>query len=465
MSTRPPGEGFQGGGGNRGFCFLCSRFIAIVPRFTSGISAISSATIIFLIFQSNVKLKTIYHRLMFGMSCADICGSLAMGLTTLPMPVELPTQFPYNSTLFHGTRLGNDQTCEAQGFSVLFGATAMFAYNLTLCIYNTCVIYFGMREERIRKRIEPFLHLVPVVTGLGISIYVLVKHLIRIVPIFPWCFAIPKDIFQGNTTVLPLLCGIWFGAVGICFILIIYRVLSRDLFTARLHRQHVRRSVFANRSEEIEHALKNTKVLTIHALAYFVSFFLTLGLVLFRVFIKITPIWLIYASMVMMPLQGFFNLLIFIGQKVYNFRRVHPDISRWDTIKILFRGTYEEPVLFLRLSLVRFDQERREVDYEYADEGGNEQIHSIQHDAINGTVTSPSQSLGAEGFVDSDGRSTRRDDADLEDLSAFQSHGRVGVANEGDPSQQNSSSRGGLSGFSSNGFGSTNSGSSVAISR
>ena len=74
------------------------------------------------------------------------------------------------------------------------------------------------------------------------------------------------------------------------------------------------------------------------------------------------------------------------------------------------------------------------------------------------------QSSILQEFVDNDG-STRRDDADLEDLSAFQSHGRVGGANEGDPSQQNSSSRGGLSGFSFNSFGSTNSGSSIAISR
>jgi hypothetical protein len=61
-------------------------YAALVPRFTGSLSAVSSALIIYVILRSEARLSSIYHRIMFGMSLADICGSIAMALTSLPMP-------------------------------------------------------------------------------------------------------------------------------------------------------------------------------------------------------------------------------------------------------------------------------------------------------------------------------------------------------------------------------------------
>jgi len=69
-----------------------SEYGAIVPRITAGTSAVSSFLILYLLLRSKTKLSTIYNRIMFGMSMADVLGSLAMSLTTLPMPVEMPTR-------------------------------------------------------------------------------------------------------------------------------------------------------------------------------------------------------------------------------------------------------------------------------------------------------------------------------------------------------------------------------------
>jgi hypothetical protein len=237
--------------------------------------------------------------------------------------------------------------------------------------------------------------------------------------------------------------GVWFGVVIISFVLIIYRVLSTEIYLARMNKTVIRRSALVER-QEIKDVHKNTKVVTIQALAYLVSFCLSIGLLLIRALIN-EPDWLIYLSITLMPLQGFFNLLIFLGHKVYNFRRVNADISRWDTIKILFRGAHEEPVIFSRISLVRLDQEKRELDYEYSDEGGNEQVHHIQYaDQADSPSHSPSQSVGAEAFAD-DG-STRGGEADLEDLSAFQSVGVMSTNSKYSSKQDDS--RGRLSGVS-----------------
>ena len=112
---------------------LTDDFAAIAPRFSAAISTFSSAFIIFAIFCTRTKLSTIYHRIMIGMSLCDILGSVAMGLTTLAMPKEVtPGMTDY---MWTGTRLGNAHTCRAQGFFATFGATCMFSYNGTLCMY------------------------------------------------------------------------------------------------------------------------------------------------------------------------------------------------------------------------------------------------------------------------------------------------------------------------------------------
>ncbi len=46
----------------------------------------------------------------------------------------------------------------------------MFGYNATLCVYYACAIAFKMREDKIVKWVEPILHIVPLVVGLGYAI-------------------------------------------------------------------------------------------------------------------------------------------------------------------------------------------------------------------------------------------------------------------------------------------------------
>ena len=149
-------------------CLICDSYAAIAPRLSGGTSAISSALIIYIIYKSETRLRTIYHRIMLGMSLSDIISSIAMALSTLPMPVDLPYKIPVEG--FVGTRIGNIATCEAQGFCYVFGFSTMFAYNFSLCLYNACAIAFQMEEDKIKRRVEPFLHLFPLFCGVVLAV-------------------------------------------------------------------------------------------------------------------------------------------------------------------------------------------------------------------------------------------------------------------------------------------------------
>jgi hypothetical protein len=74
-------------------------------RCSGSLSTVSSFIIIYIILQSKTRLSSIYHRIMFGLSIADIIGSVSMALASWPMPSHLPNEedFGYH---WSGARLG-----------------------------------------------------------------------------------------------------------------------------------------------------------------------------------------------------------------------------------------------------------------------------------------------------------------------------------------------------------------------
>ena len=173
-------------------------FAVLAPRYSGGASALASSTVVYLIFKSQTKLRTIYHRLMLGMSTADILSSIAMGLTTLPMPGS-PADGGHSDDYYAGwagTKLGNTYTCNAQGFFSSFGLIAMFNYLGSLVLYYTLAIAFRLKEEKILKYWEPFFHAVPLIVALLVSIGPLVTGNIKSSKYSePWCIA-----YSGPTT-------------------------------------------------------------------------------------------------------------------------------------------------------------------------------------------------------------------------------------------------------------------------
>jgi len=132
--------------------FFYSKAGVVIPMCTGILSAISSLTIMTVIYRSQVKFASIYNRIMFGVSFFDFIGSGSIALTLLPLPIDQPYPYP-------DWARGNTSTCEAQGFMVTLGTAATGIYICGLCTFYACLIIFQMSKKKMRMFVEPCIHI------------------------------------------------------------------------------------------------------------------------------------------------------------------------------------------------------------------------------------------------------------------------------------------------------------------
>jgi len=356
-------------------------YAALVPRFTGSLSAISSTLIIYVILRSETRLSSIYHRIMFGMSLADICGSIAMALTSLPMPSYMPKEeiFGYK---WAGTRLGNTYTCNAQGFFSTFGTTSMLSYNTMLCIYYACAIAFVLQEKHIKKYVEPIIHGLPILLGLSFSVPPLFYEMYNPgISAFSWCGSVvyPIECYDnrridcirgtrrmtelGARTVSVAMCCV-FSIALLALCMVIFKVIQNDWIILKLPSENN-----YNHIDKILDVHRNTKAALIQAFSYIVAMLLVLlpPILLFSGAIERTTasqvetaIILEKIALVLFPLQGFFNVIIFVSFKVYNYRRVRRDVGICHVLGLLFFTSAHDPCFISRISIVRHNEEDEE---------------------------------------------------------------------------------------------------------
>jgi hypothetical protein len=360
-------------------------YAALVPRFTGSLSAISSALIIYVIMRSQTRLSSIYHRIMFGMSIADICGSIAMALTSLPMPSYMSKEeiFGYH---WAGTRLGNTSTCNAQGFFATFGTTSMVLFNAMLCVYYACAIAFTMKEKNIKKYVEPVLLGLPLVVGLGLAVPPLFYELYNpAISSFAWCttFTYPLECIEydylecvrGNKIVMSTIIFILLALIPLDFFVIVISLLLVIIKVIRTERLLAKMATTCNNNdsnEDMQHMRLrhgNTKAVLVQALCYISAFLSALVLPLFRLVGYLffgtaadASLYLLHAvidkaGLVLYPLQGFFNCMIFLSFKVYNYKRFSPDASICSILGLMFSSSAQDPAFISRISIVKMSEE------------------------------------------------------------------------------------------------------------
>lgn len=141
--------------------------LALVPKFTAGLSMVGSCIIIADVFRRRKQNKrATYHRLLFGMSICDFVMSFGIFLSTWTMPKGTPYVW--------GAQ-GNTQTCTFQGFLEQISVAAVM-YNASLGIYYLVTIRNSWAKPRVH-RLEPWLHSVPLVFGISTMIAGLFLHL------------------------------------------------------------------------------------------------------------------------------------------------------------------------------------------------------------------------------------------------------------------------------------------------
>lgn len=157
-----------------------ARTLAMLPKTTGAISIVGSSLIALSVLRSPEKMAKSYHRLLLGMSLVDMLVSLWEALSTWPMPADSGAMFAF----------GNSMTCNMQGFFIQIYIVSSF-YSVSLAIYYTVVLRYDWSEERVR-RLEPYLHSVPLLWGVGTGIIGISLKLYN--PAGLWCWIAPWPV-------------------------------------------------------------------------------------------------------------------------------------------------------------------------------------------------------------------------------------------------------------------------------
>lgn len=303
----------------------------IIPTVSGSISFISSMLIIYVIFKSpKLVFSTPYHRIMLGMSIADCIVSLAIALTTIPMPKDVIYPFAQAS-------YGNIHTCNVQAYAFIGGSGIALGMSVLLYIYYGCSLVFHMKDVTFRKWIET-----PSVAILAI-LYSSTPLYYNGAPMNPsptsvWCTArnypdqCTHDTDPNCRGVKRNFSVVWmtitlaifaFLIADMCLIVFSFYRLERNL--KALKEEHGDRPMYGS-EEFVENELAETRRdkrrITKEALMYIASFFVIWSFpVAYSIFVdrkdafKDIPI-LAALRLFFQPLQGFLNMLIFFYHKM-----------------------------------------------------------------------------------------------------------------------------------------------------
>ena len=380
----------------------------VLTSVCSSFSIIASLLIIIVILRSSKGLKSVYHRIMFGMSIACIVQSLAMAMVTLPMPPSsgyedtATASDPTSWTIydqFEGIRGGTWNTCHAQGFFHVFGTLAQTTYMSVLCIYYLSSIVFRIKDARFSRTVEPLMHCVAIGFSLTVAILSVEIDVINPTPFrsfcstsgYPWwCGDTDSDtdcLYNDNTQKamsqrrrLRKIAGFGFAftsTTAFCGLVIVVLTVYAREYKMALYRNDAERpgitdgegsgninisSITVTERTQIriyQDDLKYTKTVMKQSALYVGATFIaycTLGIRAaadksedidtnpLANFLTTNRIFQ-FVDIILRPSQGCTNLVIFLYLMVYNIRRKkNAHIELSEVLKLIFFGSKEEEV-------------------------------------------------------------------------------------------------------------------------
>lgn len=146
------------------------------------LSFIASTTMAIMILRSAPKLGTPFRRIIFGLSVSDMLQSISSVIGPI---VTVPA--PGNIKLWN---IGNQKTCDFQGFIVTFGATMCCFYTLFLCMFFLHVVKYNKTNKEFSTTIERKMHGIAIAYSLCTSVTYLIFGFYNNVPHGNMCFVI-----------------------------------------------------------------------------------------------------------------------------------------------------------------------------------------------------------------------------------------------------------------------------------
>lgn len=312
------------------------RILGILPLFTAPFALVGSSLIIYCILvDRGTKLKSVYQRLMLGLSTYDVIAS--MGILFLG-----PWAVPVSASEFVVGAKGTVATCEASGFllNYLFGS---MLYTFFLAIYFVCHIRFEWQQSTIARLVEFPAHILAIALPNLFGVWALVDgdfNPLEILPGFcyytmypPHCHDDPqvpceRGIEASTDETIPAV--IVFATIITCMALIISKVRSTE---TRVMQYSSERDLVLTRESVVQASL--------YIVAFFTTFF---PVVLVEMLYHYRRHWyfVIFAAMTkfLVPLQGFFNAFIYLQKQPRELFRDEGSLAFLSRFRDVLRSDY-----------------------------------------------------------------------------------------------------------------------------
>ena len=132
--------------------------IVIIPKIGRTLSILCSAFVAQAVLKFPDRHVKMTNRIILALSISDIIFSTICHIFGM---------WPVPQGLVYGSS-GNQGTCTAQGFLIIFSAYCAALYNMTLALTYLLQVRYGWSEEKIR-RYQPFLIFIPIFVGLVLA--------------------------------------------------------------------------------------------------------------------------------------------------------------------------------------------------------------------------------------------------------------------------------------------------------
>jgi len=325
--------------------------LIVLQVLSSTLSLIGSCIIIFKILRKSCQKQastTPYDRIILGLSSCDVL----MSFTFMVGPFLLPSD-----TSRRSSAIGNDSTCTHLGFLLQLSCFWAVWYNCILSFYYLLTVRFKVKRKDFCKKYEKWMHLsgaifFPTTATLGLFGQWYQEERFAMVC---WIGEVPKNCEENGGTCIGTYIGVSFGAAPAVFTLIALIVNNIIIYV------HVRKSLLSptplttgngdtidaentkSKGENETSAERQSvqrelrKEAAVQGFLYVVTFVLTfVPCFIVNIIETIVPYGmedpvalypLLVATSTLVPLQGFFNVFVYVRPSYTRFRAANPDKS------------------------------------------------------------------------------------------------------------------------------------------